>query len=529
MARFLVPLLLSITVGCGSTSELPAAEEADPIVEFPIVPPDVLTAWPCPPFAETESTEDRMNDDDIDGLTDCQEDIIGTNPDSADTDGDLVPDIEELGRLVRVSEDQPDQDIIDDLQDTDRDDILDILDEDDDGDGVPTAEELGLPDEMGNLPDSPLDAETDGDGDSNYLDEDDDNDFADIELEDMMGSGAACDNGGAGDGDPTNDDFDCDGIANWLDADDDNDTAAGCEDTSEFPDGIIQFDPIPDDGVNQSDDVDGDGILDPYDPDDDGDGVPTANEDWDGDGDPCNDDLDNDGLPDFADLDEDDDDVSTIREDVNGNGMAMDDDTDGDGIPNYRDIDDDNDGVPTVQELGLPDGDGNLPSNPRNVDTDGDGIPNYLDIDDDGDGCRTRDEHTRDTDGDPRNDVDGNITPDYLNADFSACLNDRSDATLTGTGFTTDNGARVYATLTSDQETAIVGRGEAVIAGDGFTIDFPVSVIADDTYVVDYFVDVVADGMCVAGDDTVYQLPVAAGIVDITTTAGLDTTPVCLP
>ncbi|MEM6926632.1 MAG: hypothetical protein AAF602_06880 [Myxococcota bacterium] len=527
MARFLVPLLLSIAVGCGGTSELPAAEEANPVVEFPVVPPDVLTAWPCPPFAETDSTEDRMNDDDGDGLTDCQEDIIGTNPDSPDSDGDLVLDVDELGRLVRLNDDQPDEDIIDELLDTDRDDILDVLDDDDDNDGVLTAEELGLPDEMGNFPDSPRDVDTDGDGTPNYLDEDDDDDLADIELEDMMGSGAACDNGGAGDGDPTNDDFDCDGIPNWLDPDDDNDTAIGCEDSA--PDGVIQFDPIPDDGVPQSDDVDGDGILDPFDPDDDGDGVLTIDEDWDGDGDACNDDLDNDGRADFRDTDEDGDDVSTVREDVNDNGLVMDDDTDGDGLPNYRDIDDDGDGVPTAQELGLPDGDGNFPSNPRNVDTDNDGIPNYLDIDDDGDGCRTRDEDTRVSDGDPRNDVDGNNTPDYLNDSFTTCTNSRSDATLTGTGFTADNGARVYATLTSDDEMAIVGAGEAVIAADGFTIDFPVSVIADNTYVVDYFVDVVADGMCVDGDDTIYQLTVAAGVVDITTTAGIDTTPVCLP
>ena len=89
-------------------------------------------------------------------------------------------------------------------------------------------------------------------------------------------------------------------------------------------------------------------------------------------------------------IDDDNDGVPSALEDINGNGDLTDDDTDSDGIPNYIDEDDDNDNVKTSDELDNLnlDGDNNPLTNP--IDTDGDGTPNFLDNDDDGDFVLTR-------------------------------------------------------------------------------------------------------------------------------------------
>jgi uncharacterized repeat protein (TIGR01451 family) len=73
--------------------------------------------------------------------------------------------------------------------------------------------------------------------------------------------------------------------------------------------------------------------------DPDGDGIPTADEDTNGDGDPTNDDADGDGIPDYLDADDDGDGIPTADEDTNGDGDPTNDDTDGDGIPDYLDAD----------------------------------------------------------------------------------------------------------------------------------------------------------------------------------------------
>ncbi|WP_299526647.1 hypothetical protein [Winogradskyella sp.] len=96
-------------------------------------------------------------------------------------------------------------------------------------------------------------------------------------------------------------------------------------------------------------------------------------------------------------VDDDNDGIPSADEDINGNGNLEDDDTDNDGIPNYLDQDDDNDNVLTSEELDTEntDGDDNPITNP--LDTDNDGMPDYLDDDDDGDGILTR---LEDVDGD---------------------------------------------------------------------------------------------------------------------------------
>lgn len=93
-------------------------------------------------------------DRDDDGLTDEEEASIGSLPDDADSDGDGLSDSAEVapGGLAL---------------DSDRDMIPDVLDDDDDGDGIPTLDE----DRDGNG--DPRDDDTDGDGIANYLDPDD--------------------------------------------------------------------------------------------------------------------------------------------------------------------------------------------------------------------------------------------------------------------------------------------------------------------------------------------------------------------
>ena len=75
-------------------------------------------------------------------------------------------------------------------------------------------------------------------------------------------------------------------------------------------------------------------------------------------------DLDNDGIP-------------SIEEDLNGNGYLYDDNTDEDTFSNFRDADDDGDGVSTKREIS--DDNGNIIK--PYPDKDGDGIPDYLDPD----------------------------------------------------------------------------------------------------------------------------------------------------
>ncbi len=113
-----------------------------------------------------------------------------------------------------------------------------------------------------------------------------------------------------------------------------------------------------------------------------------------------------------CDLDYDLDGVPTIDEDLNGDGNYANDDTDGDGIPNFMDNDDDGDMVLTSVEYVFP-------VNPSGksgtlLDTDGDGIPNYLDNDDDGDGVLTINEDYNGNNNPADDDTNMNGIPDYL-------------------------------------------------------------------------------------------------------------------
>jgi len=219
-------------------------------------------------------------DTDGDGLDNCDELDLGTSPTDADTDGDGLDDGFEVGDPANPN-------------DTDGDGIIDALDLDDDGDGVPTDVEID-------------EGDTDGDGIIDPLDIDDDGDGIDTVDEDRDL-----------DGDPTNDDMDGDGIPDYLDPFD-----------LDGPLGDADGDGIPN--------VDEDDIgSDPFNPDTDGDGIDDALEIGD---DPANPpDSDGDGIPDFEDPDDDGDGIPSDQE-----GAA---DTDGDGIPDYLDPDSDGDGI----------------------------------------------------------------------------------------------------------------------------------------------------------------------------------------
>jgi len=233
-----------------------------------------------------------------------------------DADGDGIPDSVECPGGTNCA-------------DSDSDGDPDYMDPDSDGDGVSDDQEWGS--DVCPVDFNAPDCDTDGDGTPNYLDKDDDGDGI-----------ATADEDPNGDGDPTNDDTDGDGVPNYLDADDD------------------------------------------------GDGIPSADEDPDGDGDPTNDDTDDDGIPNYLDDDDDGDGIPTSEECPSGPLCP---DSDGDGIPDYLETDADGDGIPDELEQGDSDGDG-IPDyqEPNNQDTDGDGDPDYLDDDDDGDGIPTANE-----------------------------------------------------------------------------------------------------------------------------------------
>ncbi|MGB0846372.1 MAG: IPTL-CTERM sorting domain-containing protein [Thiolinea sp.] len=162
-------------------------------------------------------------DSDGDGLTDTEENTLGTDPNKADSDGDGINDSDEVGS----NKSSP--------VDTDEDGTIDALDTDDDNDGVPTVDE----NYNGG---SPANDDTDNDGTPDYLDDDDDGDGILSVYENYDG-----------DGTPANDDTDKDGKPDYLDIDDDND---GNLTASELPD--LDKDGQPDDAL----DSDNDGVPD---------------------------------------------------------------------------------------------------------------------------------------------------------------------------------------------------------------------------------------------------------------------------
>ena len=239
-------------------------------------------------------------DSDNDGWYDIDE--TGPNGELFDTDGTDEPDFGDI--------DSDGDSINDDLEgastfdadppapcavlgttvgpiDTDNDGFIDRIDTDDDGDQLPTIEEMW---EAGAT--TALGSDYDGDGVDDYIDADDDGDNVPTLTEDVNQSG-----------DPRDDDRDSDGLENFLDEDDDGDSVLTIDEDND-----ISFQT--------------------------------------GDGQPANDDTDGNGEPDYLDDDDDGDSIRTILEVV-----EVPFDFDGDGWPNYLDADDDDDGVDSKCEL----------------------------------------------------------------------------------------------------------------------------------------------------------------------------------
>ncbi|TND03509.1 MAG: hypothetical protein FD123_3930 [Bacteroidetes bacterium] len=297
--------------------------------------------------ANSDGVVDGADTDD-DGIMDAADgsssygDAASTSDDPTDTDGDNVPDYQDL---------DSDNDGIDDIieagnmaLDANSDGIVDGIDTDNDGIIDAADGSNGTYGDAPSSSDDPVD--TDNDGVPDYQDLDADNDGIDDVIE--GGNGSLDANG--------------DGIVDGVDTDGD-----GIIDSVDGSNGT--FGDAPTTGDDPAD-TDGDGIPDYQDLDSDGDGISDVIEGGNGDLD-----TNGDGVIDGVDTDGD-----GIIDSVDGNNGTWGDapgagsdtppDTDGDGTPNYIDLDSDGDGISDGVNDEIP-----------AEDCDGDGTNNYLDPD----------------------------------------------------------------------------------------------------------------------------------------------------
>jgi len=304
-------------------------------------------------------------DTDGDGLDDCTEELLGTLVFAADSDNDGLDDGVEIPDPASPA-------------DTDGDGVIDALDEDDDGDGVPTRDERQFDSNGDGTPD--LDVDFDGTPNDRDLDSDGDG------IPDLIEGWTQTDGDGVpdlfdtdSDGDTLLDflegagDVDQDSILNFrdLDADGDGvpDVLEGLEDDDS--DGIDNF-LDPDDTDGPAGDPDDDGLsnflegqndTDPHDADSDDDGLDDREEIYDHSTDPNDPDTDDDGLTDFEEVDEHETDPTEADTDEDG----LD---DGDEVDLFGtdplDPDSDRDGLTDGEEVAAG-------TDPSDVDSDDDG------------------------------------------------------------------------------------------------------------------------------------------------------------
>ncbi|MGJ9428988.1 Ig-like domain-containing protein [Actinotignum sp. GS-2025b] len=396
---------------------------------------------------ELDTVTVTVNDPDTDGdgLTDSEEEKIGTDPNNPDTDGDGINDGDEVNGTKNPFQD--------DKSDPDgKPGNTDPLNPDSDGDGVNDGDEVTGKHNNGN-PTNPNKADSDGDG---VTDGDEKKDGTDPNNPDTDGDGINdgdekkdgtdpknpdTDGDGVTDGrekdlgtDPKNSDTDGDGLTDGEEAGtdiDENGKPARNEDgTPKVDDSkATKTDPKnPDtdgDGINDGDEVNGTknpfkddkfnkdgkpGNTDPLNPDTDGDGVNDGDEvtGKNNGGKPTN--------PNKADTDGDGvTDADEIKDGTDPNNA----DTDGDGV---TDGDEKKDGTdpknPDTDGDGVTDGrEKDLGTDPKNPDTDGDGLTDGeevgTDIDENGKPARNEDgtpkvDDSKATKTDPKNpDTDG--------------------------------------------------------------------------------------------------------------------------
>ena len=240
---------------------------------------DALDAFPLDPdeFADTDGDGVGNNsdeDDDNDGLTDIEEQVLGTNPLLEDTDADSYSDLEDAFPTDAKE-----------WSDLDGDGIGDNTDVDLDGDGIVN--------EIDPFPTDPSEwLDTDGDGIGNNADEDDDGDgLKDSEEAEVGSNPLVVDTDGDGYNDfedalPTDPnewiDTDGDGVGNNTDTDDDGDGLSDIDEIASGSDPLV-VDTDGDGFIDGEDafvldetewlDTDGDGTGDNADTDDDGDGL----------------------------------------------------------------------------------------------------------------------------------------------------------------------------------------------------------------------------------------------------------------
>jgi hypothetical protein len=302
--------------------------------------------------------DENLGDTDADGIADCVDD---------DDDGDGTPDAEDCAPLnleihpqaaeVCNGIDDNCADGVDDgFPDADMDGVADCVDDDMDGDDVPNVDDNCV--DTANVDQLDLDGDSQGDACDGDIDGDgaaNESDCQPLELSVYPGATEVCDGV----------DQDCDGNTDEGFGDLDGDAEADCVDTDDDGDGVA--------------DVDDNCVV-------------TANtdqldQDDDDIGDACENDTDGDGDPDQFDCAPQDDQIHHAATEVcdgdddNCNGIADEGfaDTDGDGLKNCVDGDDDGDTVA--------DEDDNCPeiANATQIDSDLDELGNACDPDDDND------------------------------------------------------------------------------------------------------------------------------------------------
>ncbi len=463
-----------------------------------INPDGTVEYTPNPGFVGEETFTYTVTDNEGNVSEPATVSIIVQDPDT-DTDGDGVPDVIDLdddNDGILDTEDGP--------GDTDGDGVPDIVDLDSDNDGISDLDESGL------TPETIAELDTDNDGVIDPTNEFGDNGVVDT-VETTPDSGELDLNGDGVADEPV--DTDGDNVPDFQDLDSDND---GIDDIVEGG-----LDDPEGDGVVNGPDSDGDGVLDPVD----------ATNGF-GDENPDEPDTDGDNVPDFQDLDSDNDGINDIVEagidDPEGDGVVNGPDSDGDGIidavdenpetfgdnqteavpdsdndgtPDFQDLDSDGDGTNDIEEAGIddPDGDGviggpdtdgdGIPDavdeNPAGfgdnpTDTDGDGIPDTVDLDDDNDGILDELEGDGDTDGDGVPDIidldsdnDGisDLDESGLTPETIAELDTDNDGVIDPTNEFGDNGVVDTVETTPDS-------GELDLNGDGVA-DEPVDTDGD--------------------------------------------------